>query len=102
MDDTTHPVEVQPYTVTVFAAGVELRITFPSLEPRWNSSSEQVCTLEGIEQFDGLALQLLKLLSYSFEDIVAWRRWSFPSSDPLPDSPLVRSYGLPDPVESAL
>ena len=99
MNDTTHPVKVQPYTVTVSAAGVELHITFPSLQPVRNSSYEYVCTIEGIEQFDGLALQLLDVLSYSFEDIVAWRRWMLAPSDHIPGFSPSPVYGVSDPVE---
>jgi len=97
MNDTTHPTEVQPFTVTVSAAGAELHITFPSSEPIQNCSFEYVCDLEGIEQFNGLALHLLSLLSHSLEDIVAWRFCTLDQSDLEHIPSLV--YGLPDPVE---
>ena len=101
MDNTTHPieVEVQPFTITVSAAGAELHITYPALRPVLNSSGQYVCQPEGIEKFDGLSLQLLDLLSRTIEDIYAWRLWTLNPSDHIAGFAPSLTYGLPDPVE---
>ncbi len=99
MNDTTPPVAVQPFTVTLSLDGLELRLTLSeSLDLRLNDQGEYTCTHVGFDTLEPPVLQQLQSFALVLEDLLGWREWLLHPEEHYPTFYPSAVYGQADPV----
>jgi len=101
MNDTTAPIKVQPFTVTLSLEGLELSLTLPdSLELHLNAQGEYTCTHSCFDVLQPPVLHQLQNFAIVLESLLNWREWTLRPEDHWPTFYPSALFGLADEVVS--